>query len=573
MLSRGVLTRLLILLTAAGALGGCASVPDSSPVQVLRRVTEGDGPALPPGPNQTTDPLELVRGFITASASSQNRHAAARLFLTPSAQSWDDTASVTILGEPPVTTYAQPPGDSNHAIVRLHGTQLGRLNPDGSFVQDEATVDVDFQVSRSNGQWRIAGPPPGAIVRLADFRANYKAVKVYFLDPIRHSPVSDRRYLAANPVQSMPSRVMEKLFGGPCDALSGAVVSALPSAARLRSNIALDPQGAVTIDLTELGDLDDGQRRLIAEQVLLSMSEVNINRVRLLDDGAPLLANQPNLTRDMFVDFSGDGDTRMNTPGLVVINGSVRTLIGRDVGGPVDGPTGDGGYQLSAATMSADGQRIAAINRQNGRQLLVGRMDSPLAPTGVSANSLTRPTWTPSGNEVWSVRDGTSVARVVFDQSGKTSVASVNATELTIRGSIEDLRLSRDGLRLAAIVGGQLAVGVVSRTASGDVAIHDVQIVRPELTELMAVDWRADDELAVAGRRPDRAVAIVSVDGLDLHVLPSNNLTVPLSAIASAPGRPLLVTDRNGLWSFGADEVGTWRQIVVGGASVAGYPG
>jgi hypothetical protein len=114
---------------------------------------------------------------------------------------------------------------------------------------------------------------------------------------------------------------------------------------------------------------------------------------------------------------------------------------------------------------------------------------------------------------------------------------------------------------------------VVSRTASGDVAIHDVQIVRPELTELMAVDWRADDELAVAGRRPDRAVAIVSVDGLDLHVLPSNNLTVPLSAIASAPGRPLLVTDRNGLWSFGADEVGTWRQIVVGGASVAGYPG
>ena len=39
-----------VLMVVLAALAGCASVPTSSPVQVLRRVGEGEGPALPPGP-------------------------------------------------------------------------------------------------------------------------------------------------------------------------------------------------------------------------------------------------------------------------------------------------------------------------------------------------------------------------------------------------------------------------------------------------------------------------------------------------------------------------------------------
>ena len=65
-------------------------------------------------------------------------------------------------------------------------------------------------------------------------------------------------------------------------------------------------------------------------------------------------------------------------------------------------------------------------------------------------------------------------------------------------------------------------------------------------------------------------MSLVSVDGLDLHPLPTNNLTLPLTAIATGPGRPLLVTDQNGLWSFGADDLGSWRQLVGSVTSVAG---
>ena len=76
---------LLVLLLVLAGLAGCASVPESSPVQVLRRVGDGDAPVLPPGPVDGSNALDLVRGFVYASGSSPDRHGAARRFLAPEA--------------------------------------------------------------------------------------------------------------------------------------------------------------------------------------------------------------------------------------------------------------------------------------------------------------------------------------------------------------------------------------------------------------------------------------------------------------------------------------------------------
>jgi hypothetical protein len=574
MVSRGWI-RVLLVLLAAGLLAGCATVPNESPVQVLRKVTEGEGPALPPGPGNNANPLDLVRGFVNASGSSDNRHAAARRFLTGGAQSWDDAASLTVLADQFDTVYARPPGDGDRAVVRLRGSQIGRRSLDGSFMQAEAPVEVDIQVAKEGDQWRIDGPPSGTIVRLSDFQANYKAVRAYFMDPVQDSPVPDLRYLPANPARTMPSRMVDALLAGPSDALTGAATSAIPRTARLRSNVAETPDGAIIVDLTELGDLDDARRRLLAAQVALSLGEVNVTRVRLLDDGAPMLPDHPVVTRETFADLAGADDPRPDVAGLVVVGGKARTLGANGLGDPLAGPPGAGGYDLLSATLSADGQRLAAVSRQAGRQLLIGRVGGPLAPSGVQGATLTRPTWTPPGNEVWTVRNGTAVVRLVLDQSGHPSVAPMDDSALTSLGQINDLRLSRDGMRVAAVISGMLVVGAVARSPAGAVSVRNVRMLLPnKLTSLVAVDWRAADQIAVAGRRPDTAVALVSVDGLDLHPLPTNNLTPPLTAIATGPGRPLLVTDQNGLWSFGADDLGSWRQLVGGAASsVAGFPG
>jgi hypothetical protein len=572
------LAAVLTVLATTALAAGCASVPDSSSVDVLHRVTEGNGTPLPPGPGDNASPLDLVRGFINASASADNQHAAARRFLTPESQSWDDATSLTVIGDQlGPTSYVRPVSDTDHATLALHGVQLGTLAADGSFTPDETSADLNFELRKLNGQWRLVSPPAGTIVRQADFTANYRPLRVYFIDPQRHTPVVDRRYVSASPEPTLPSRVMDRLLSGPSSVLTGVAVSAIPPTARLRSNVALDEDSSVTVDLTELGDLNDSRRRLIAQQVVLSMAGVGVGKVTLLDDGAPLLPDHPVLTQDTLNALGPEDAAPADLPGLVVVNGRVHTMTTNDLGGVLPGPAGAGAYDLTSATISPDGGRIAGVERRSGRQLLTGPLGGPLAPTGVRAAWLSQPTWTAGSDgssEVWTVRDRTTVARLVLDQSGHSRIAPVNATELSSRGPIDDLRVSKDGVRIAAIVGGQLVVGTIERPLNGPVAIGSVRALRPaELADLSSVAWQSGDRLAVAGRSISGiAVARVSVDGLDLLPLPPGNLTGPLTSVAAAPGRPLLVTDQKGLWSFGMDDVGSWRQISNGSATVAGYP-
>ena len=575
-MSRCRLAGALVLVLALVLVAGCASVPTSSPVQVLRKVTDGEGRALPPGPADGTNPLDLVRGFVYASASTSDRHGAARRFLTTGAAGWDDAASTTVLAEQFDTLYAQSPTEVGTASVRIRGNRVGRLSSTGAFQPDEGPVELDLHVSKEGGQWRIDGLPSGTLMRLSDFRAYYRATKIYFVDPARGATVANLRYVPATPARTMPSRVVELLFAGPSSALAGAAVTRVPPTARLRSNVTETPDGALLVDLTELGTLDEPSRRLIAAQFVQSLAEINVSRVRLLADGAPLVPDRRDLTVADVRDLAGEVLPRTELPGMVVLGGRLHTLFGGELTGPITGPVGSGGVDVLTASVSADGQHSAVVARQGtSGALLIGRLGGNPAPTGVVARTLTRPSWTPTSNEVWTVADGAVVHRVLVDQAGVGRGAPVEAAELAALGPIADLRLSRDGVRLAAVVSGRLAVAALVRSPDGAVAVRNVQVLRGgDATALAALDWRSADTLVLASRKPEQPVSVISVDGLVWEQLPTTNLTPPLSSIAAAPGRPLLVTDQTGLWIFGGGGLDTWRQL-AGGAPTAAplYPG
>ena len=164
---------------------------------------------------------------------------------------------------------------------------------------------------------------------------------------------------------------------------------------------------------------------------------------------------------------------------------------------------------------------------------------------------MTRPSWTPTGGEVWTVMDSAVVARVIIDGTARRAPRRSTPAELAALGPISDLRLSRDGMRVVAVVGGALYTAAVARSIDGEVAIRNIRRLRPDdLGEVVAADWRSAESIVAITRGTEMLVAQVSVDGLRMQGVPGNNLTPPLTAVAAAANRPLLVTDSGGVWSF-----------------------
>jgi hypothetical protein len=599
-----------LLLAVLGLVGllltGCATVPGSSDVTVLRRVGDPAEPSAPPGPARGAQPLEIVRGWILASGATAERHSAARAFLSPpAAGSWDDGASPTVVSDRLDTVFSPGSGRSGATSVRVRADKLGTLRPDGAFVADPGTVDVVVGLTENNGVWRISSLPPGTIVRHADLRANTRPVRIWFPGTVGGAPVGETRYLATSPVRSVPARVLDQLFSGPSDDLRGAALSALPPGVLLRSAVGTTADGVTTVDLTHMGPvgaLDETRRGEIAQQVVLTLAGVGVDRVELSVDGAPLLDGRPQLgvgdvlaalppaVRDR-PDLPSDRtatDAAVTFPAVVVTGGRVRAVpqdVGTDPGRPAAPDLVTGVADARSASFSPDGRDVAVVGLEGTTmRLSVGRAGAAAMPTAVTGTTVTRPSWSPDGAEVWTVVDGRPV-RAVRDGSPADAPVlrpvGLDATVLFSLGPITTLRLSPDGATVALVAGGRVVLATVVRDAGGGARLAAARVLRPgpageALDGVLDVTWGQTDRLVAVCAAVGHPVQLASADGLDLDDGPSTNLTPPMTAVAAAPDRPTLVVDQGGLWSLPANGAGAdvWRSVPGGSnSSVPAYPG
>ncbi|MGH3768458.1 MAG: LpqB family beta-propeller domain-containing protein [Pseudonocardiaceae bacterium] len=554
-------------------LAGCAAIPASSDIQVLRSMPAGSGPATPAGPERGVDPFRLVREFIEATGSSANGHAAARAFLTKNAAaSWDDHASLTVIEDAPGAAPQTAPADGVRRI-RVGGTKLGTLTADGSFLAAAGNFAVPLDAVSEHGEWRISNPPPGVLVEATAVQRNYRQVRVSFIDPNRGTLVPDLRWVPAQPASTLPGRVLDLLLAGPSQGLAGAVVSAIPVGARPRSNALIGRSGRTVINLSGVEGMTEQQRRQVAAQLVASLDGLVPTPLRLLADGEPLVAGQEDWRPADIASYAPSTGPRSDVPGQVVVGGKLRGLNG--VAAP--GPSGDGRLTvLSAARSNPGGDLLAAVvvGPEGRPQLRVGPVDGDLALAPVDATTMTRPTWRPSGTELWTVINGKTVTGVALSGTGPPLAYTINATELTQLGPISQLRLSRDGVRVAAVIGGRLVVAAVV-PESGTVSLRHPQVLREgSLPPTVSVDWARPELLVVASAGPSPQVSSVSVDGLTRRQLSSTNLTGPLTDIVAAPGRAVLVADATGLWAY-SDTQEVWEPQLggVGPGSAPLYPG
>nr|WP_157529173.1 LpqB family beta-propeller domain-containing protein [Kibdelosporangium sp. MJ126-NF4]CEL22060.1 LpqB [Kibdelosporangium sp. MJ126-NF4]CTQ92841.1 LpqB [Kibdelosporangium sp. MJ126-NF4] len=550
--------RLLMVIGCLLLVGSCANIPEQTNAQVIPNSAAQQQPKIQL-PERDADPITVVRKFIEASGDI----AVAEAYLTEDARRlWRPDNQPTII-EDEFSTVPQPTRDEvdqNRASVEVKATAKGRLDSRKSFVALGGPQSGIVKLVKQDGQWRISETPNnGVMIPIGAFNNHYRAVKLFFYDyASREIPVPDQRYLPGTPLAS-PSDIISLLLQGPATGLQAAVRSALPTSAVQRTNVTPSRDGATVVNLGQLGNLTSEEKRAIATQIVLSLQDVAATTVRLQVEGLPLVPDQPDWKVSDIQTDSDRTTPKAQLTGMVVVGNRVKEL--RD-GKQINNPAGDGTYHVESAAQSVDGSQLAVVERMNSGdlQLRVGAITEGLRPTAVTGKEITRPTWqfavasNEIGNEVWVVADGT-IIRALRTREGTWTGFPVNGFELESFGKITELRLSRDGVRVAVVAGGKLYVASVGRTAgTTNVAITSPKPLLPSVSSVVSVDWLDPSRLVVATNTPTGLVWQVPVDGIDAQRYNLANLTAPLTSVTAAPSRQTVVTDAVGMWT--ASEIG-----------------
>ncbi|MER7015914.1 LpqB family beta-propeller domain-containing protein [Saccharopolyspora sp. NPDC000359] len=565
-----VLSVLLVPLTS------CASIPEESDPVAVREADERNSTTEVTPPPDNLDPLGLVRRFVD-SASPASNHEAARMHLDAvQAKQWSPGPDLLIVSN--VDTIPAPPPPEplpdGVQLVTVQADKVGRLLPDSSFVPDvgeyEATVRVELQ---PDGKWRIASPPAEMVVSRDAFSSVYRSVPIYFLDHDATGVVPDVRYVASQPASTLPRRVIDLLTSGPSEGLRSALRTAIPPGVRPRTNTSeATGDGALEVNLSNLGEVSDETRWLIAAQVVFTLQKVSNARVRLQEEGMPLLSDTQDLRPTDLTKYEIDNMPRQDLGGLAVIDERLKRLDSR--ADPVPGPAGSGEYQVLRAGQSPDGRRIAAVTRRSPEEvgLRVGPYGEALTELGPPGSFMSKPTWR-GNDEVWTVVAGRDVIRARHGSHGWT-VEQVDSADFTRGRPITDLRLSRDGTRVAAVIDGQLVVGAVSDQDGAVVLDRPIPLPAPQRAQVLGLEWRDKESLAVITDSHSSPVYEVSVDGFRWQSYTSANLGQPMKTITVGPGPTVIVADRSNIWAS-ADPNDVWSLLEprIGSSSLPFFPG
>lgn len=562
-------------------VAGCAAIPtETVPGPVNIDLGQGGTPAVPE-PEPGLSPSDIVRGFVDNTADSTGDYAAAGAYLADSARSsWDGGASVTIISTD-FGTIATPGADPNTQTVTVRGALTGTLNSDGSFTGRSGVFQTSYQVTRQrDGQWRIVHPQNGVVIPYKYFQINYHQVPIYYFDPTGSQLVPDLRWVASEPVRALPARIVDALLAGPSAAMRGAVMSAIPGDVTPKTTVEETDDGAILVNLDNVPDEPDHTKQLMVAQIVASLHADTDGLVRIETEANPLVPGHRDWRYSELPLSYQVTSPSANLPGLMVARERVYSLKDDT---PVPGQAGNGSFAVQTAAQSVDGSELALVVSLpgSGEALRVGKFGSTVSYVDLNAQHMTRPTWAPGdaagdpSHEVWTVADG-QVVRVDNNVSnGVWQATPVDSSALAADGPITDLRLSRDGTRVAVVAGGHLFVGAVVATEQGSVAIKQVTQLQPDiLAGVTGVDWLDQTDLVVTTAQASLPVVKLSVDGLVMEPYLATNLTEPVTAVTGAPSRPVIVSDATGLWRT-SDTTEIWQSVSRsdGASMVPFYPG
>jgi len=581
----GPFVTVVALLSLGVVLAGCVSIPDDGPVRAVedgRPQQVSPARVRPAGPAEGASPRDIVNGFLQAMMSSPVRYDIARRFLTTGAgEDWRPDESVTVYS---LSSVSEPQERSGGESVVVDLAQEAVLTEQGRFtVPATREQHLDLTLVQEDEQWRIADPPPGALITDAFFEDYYDAVNAYFFDSAGDQLVAEPVHLPDD--ENRPTDLVASLLGGPAGVLGGQARSYLPQSWTLASPVRVNEEG---VALVQFAGSDSGvplaDRERLSAQLVWSLRQIpTVTGVEIrVGDRAISLPSTPEVQR---VDAWDQYDPAADRPTQLFAMREGRLLVvGRSSTGPFAGEWGSDPVRADDFRVTLDTERIALVT--DGRRAV---RVSPLAGERAlvlvrQGSDLLRPSWDAAGR-LWTVdrvRGGSRLTVGPADEPPRTLDLGPLA-----KGRVTGFELSPDGARFTATVTRDgrdaLYVGAIrydpeSGAVVGLVDIAEIPVPTENGVPLSAA-WRSSTTIALLARAQERVpqVVIVAVDGsssvtgaVRVGLLPQDGARQVLSTgLLSAP---VFVLDADGmLWTQGRD--GRWAEASEEPVSLASFAG
>jgi hypothetical protein len=623
-----------LLAAVAASVAGCVGMPSNGPPQQITASPATAAPEVnlaaphPSGPQPGGDPSQIVKGFLLASASYPTYPVAQEYLVSSAVKTWKPGLAVTVFSSltVPDTVPAQKNGHPvGQVTVKVTGQVQANFNGSGQYVSAQLQGQVGgpyaFKLVQVGGQWRITNPPDYRMLTSSDFPLFYKAQDLYFFDPEDQVLVPDSVFvpLGATVPQQLDNLVSALIEGPKTPWLQGAADTELPAGTSL---LGVTPAGStVTVNLGGSVKSANAKLPLFAAQLVWTLtgspaSPPNIQSVALEINGqpwaprtAPCPGNRsPGLTQtqaayECFDPYPSSPSSfyYVNRGQLWARCGSKQQALNGQVGSvvPVLGRTRPLGGQrcqyvhegstepspaqpqslpaLSMAAVSSDGQYLAVVTAGTDAVYVatvsaqaISFPKTPRLPAG--GGDITALSWD-RNHDLWVVQGG----NIVMLPPGKGEV------EVTAPGSVSDLSIAPDGVRiafiaqqagldpglyLAAIGGGQDQSGGQLGHISTHLSLMNFASLGPGLTGPASLAWYDADDLVVAS---GNTLWEVPADGQPAQPLPTAPPGVT-SITADGPANVLVAGLSGGSLAVSTSLDGPWNPLGELGRSPV-YPG
>jgi hypothetical protein len=567
----------MMCLLMAVVTTACVTIPHSGAVHAGGALAENqdvEPPLNAPGrPLVGASPEQVVEGFFRSMAGYPQNLDVARLFLTnQAAATWEPEDRTLVL-----EAHSLGAGESGSVIVVA--TQSGSLSARGTWRSapyQGRSFDRTFSLVREDGEWRITNPPQALLISQDYFERYYAPFSLYFPDEKGTTLVPDPIYVPIGP--QVATLLAQGLLAGPSPWLAGAVGDLVPAGTTVDLSVPVSASGTAQVSLSDsVQDLGPDERVELLAQFLWTLGQVpGITKVELTTGGQPFvvsgLTGPVGINELSAFDPAGLSAARQ----IYGINKGRMVKVSANTVAPVSGVFGKQG--LDASSLAVDSTALQAAVVSSDRHtvrvapLLPSSDQNPVASTVwyTGGRNLIRPAWDESGR-LWLIDDAPSGARLIV--VGPDLVAHHYVVPRVTGHDGRALRVSRDGTRLAVVVGtgagSSVVVARIVRQPNGSVIRVDrtytLQNPYQRLTHVVDVGWVAPAALSVLAGSEARGLLpyIVSIDGSE--IVPSTGLpNIGARVITSSPNPevPLVVGSASGaLWLRRSDL--RWGQIPV----------